>query len=46
MFSLQKEDSELMTNLWIQMQEEENELQATPYLDIPGYTINLEFVER
>ena len=35
-----------MTNLWIQMQEEENELQATPYLDIPGYTINLEFVER
>ncbi len=46
MLSLQKEDSELMTNLWIQMQEEENELEATPFLDIPGYIINFEFVER
>ena len=42
----QKEDSELMTELWLSMEQEQNELQASPYVDIPGYTIDLEFVER
>ena len=35
-----------MTQLWLALEREQNELQSTPYVDIPGYTLDLEFVER
>lgn len=35
-----------MTELWLSLEQEQNELEASPYVDIPGYTIDLEFVER
>ena len=35
-----------MTKLWLEMEEEQNMLTSSSYVDIPGYTIDLEFVER
>ena len=35
-----------MTELWLDMEKEQNILTSTPYVQIPGFTLELEFVPR
>ena len=35
-----------MTKLWLDFQEEQEALKSVPYTSVPGYNLQLEFIER